>query len=212
MINKKKKIKNSMKRIYLIGENHASGVTGKILERFLKKNKIDAILSEGFQLNKFYSFRNVIMHPLLAYALTLWKIFMLIYGRSSKDVKQIAEKYSIPLLTIDAKPSELLKNYRRWYDYPLMIAVISFCFWFFWLKSPNTLLYKVIALIIPGLVYMLLVALNTMNFRNAKFFENSRKIMENKNYHSVILICGKGHLEGVKELLSNRYYVKILGD
>ena len=205
-------MKEIRKIVYIIGENHASRKTGKILEQFLSRNEIDAILSEGFQLKKFYTFKNIINHPVLTYALTLWAMVMFIYGSSSRDVKRIVKKYNLPLIYIDAEPDELIKEHGRWYDFPIIIAVLAWCIWKFWLKPSPFLLRIIITFVLPGAVYMLLVALHTFKLRNTKFFDNSQKIIANKKYQVVVLICGNAHLKEVKRLLSNNYSIKVLSE
>jgi glucan phosphoethanolaminetransferase (alkaline phosphatase superfamily) len=176
----------------------------------LAAHKIDAILSEGFDLRKFYTLNNVLKHPMLTYALSLYSFSLFIFGKARRDLKKITKENKVHLYYVDANPNDFLKKYYKWYFPPITLLIFFVAYWKFWLSPTDVVINKIVALIMPAFVYMLLVAVSTAHYRNKKFFENTQKIMKSKKLNSVVFICGHAHVPEVKRLLSNGSFISIV--
>jgi hypothetical protein len=200
--------------VYILGENHASSKTGRILRSILPKEKIDAILAEGFDLKKFYTVKNIFRYPLLSYSFAVYRIFVFFLGKSKRDVNRIAKKFQLPLIKIDAEPDQAVKCFKRWYNLPAMLLLILFL-WItsghFHYKSLFSLLFTLVLILITvAVAYVLLFGINTVDCRNAAFAKHTARILSKRKYKKIILICGRDHVKGVKELLMRKYNVILL--
>jgi len=196
------------RKIIIIGSNHGSSKAGDIIKSSIAQEKIDAVFVEGLDIKQLISINYFEKYPFLIYSLFIYRLFMLIAGREAKAINKILKEQKIKKEFIDIEAKNI-PLYHRWYDDLVFIVLFLFSLFYLVVQWPN-LIWLVSLILLPVIIMILIFALRSKKIRDEAFASNTLKLINNKNYKTVILVCGKFHAKEVKNYLSKFKFETIL--
>jgi len=176
----------------------------RILEE-VERIKPDAILFESKREDdKIYTWNNFKTDPLFMISWPIHDAARRLPFFKVKDysaVEKVKEKYKIPVHQIDLNISDIFRAGSRWYNYLVFICIAAAIWLYIFAFGIGNILGVVMEIIVTFVFYSWYFISLVDKARNRTMANSSKKIINKYGYKKPLIICGHGHVKGVRKYI-----------
>lgn len=121
-------------------------------------------------------------------------------GSEFNLAEDMCKKLNIPFHCIDLDFDSLLKKFRKWYN-PIIFILLLLLFILSFDQKFALLIVFLLSFLVAGSIYFYCFVLVTKRMRDIHFVDSTKKIINENNYSSVLVIFGKEHRKYYKKNL-----------